>query len=270
MGKKKNDIEKEYYRLWIEYLKLSKDYKDFCLWVIKKRKNLTLPVPEKFHKGKNGSAPKEVSNYLTFGNIHDPKFSFDKWWQGHKEKLEYTELHKSPKAIEDFTEHIEGYIDSTIDSFKRHFKREPSLPELKEWLTAHTMKKVFGNSLYLMVDVTNETVIEQFKGLVKKKKEDPRIKGFWYAGIKNKKPVINYEILDDIQTYLDVYKLREQELKPQDVIKSHNPRYKTTNEGYDSAERLYRIYYQKAKAIKENVEHGFFPIYPKKRKAKSA
>lgn len=262
------EIEKKYYRLWIDYLKQSSDYKDFCQWMVKKRKNPNLPIPEKFHKAKNGSAPKEIFNFLTFGNIHDPKFSFNKWWQGHKKKLNYTKLHKSPSAIEDFTEHIGGYIKSAIDSFKSHFQREPSLQELKEWLTEHLMKKVFANSLYLMVDITDDTVIEQFKRLVKKKKEDPHIRRHYLTLIKNRQPIINYEVFEELQTYLDVYKLREQGLKPQEVIKAHNPKHNTIDKGYDSVERLYRIYYQKAKAIKKNVEHGFFPYYLKKRKAK--
>lgn len=281
--------EKKYYGLWIEYLKQSGDYKDFCQWVVKKRKNPNLPVPEKFHKSKDGSAPKEVFIFFTFGNIHDSKFSFDKWWKRHKEKLNYTMLHKSPKAIEDFTEYIGGYIDTSIDSFKRHFKREPSLQELKEWLTNHIMKKVFGNSLYLMVNATDETVIEQFKGLVKKKKEDPRIKAFYFSSIKNRQPIINYEILSELQTYLKVYVFVSDLIKRQgDTKKSEAMKkavefftkesieeMKNTGRGnykgdrYSSTMRKYNLYYAKAEQIIKNLEHGFFPLYKKNRKAKS-
>lgn len=269
MGKKTIDREREYYRLWIEYLKLSKDYKEFCFWFEEKRKNPNLAKPEKFHKRKDSSGPKEIPNYLTFGNIHDPKFSFDKWFESHKKGMNYAELHKSPKAIEDFTESIGWYIDTAANSFKRKFNREPSLQELKEYLAGHIMKRVFGNRLYLMVDVTDKAVIEQFKTLVKKKKEEPIVKGHYYSSIRNRQPIITYELIDELKTYLEIYKLRESGLKPQEVIQAHNPKHKKIEKGYDSIERLYRLYYQKAKSIIKNTEYGIFPIYPKKRKAKT-
>lgn len=250
---------KEVYRLWVEYLKRSEDYKVFCQWMVKRRKNPNLPVPIKFQKNKDRSAPKELFNYLTFGNIYDSAYPFDEWWEYHKEKLNYMKTHKSPKAIEDFTEHIGRYIDIATDSFKRHHGKEPSLQELKEWLTEHIMKKIFDNSLYLMIDITDETVEKQFTRLVKERRKYPHIRAFDLVRRKNKIPTLKYETIDELKTYLDIYKLREQGLGPKEVIKKHNPKYKETDKGYDSLERLYRMYFQKAKRIIKNVERGFFP-----------
>lgn len=267
MKKNNINIEKELYRLWIEYLKQSEDYKIFCQWAVEKRKKPNLPaVPKKFQKDKNGSAPKELLNYYTFGNIHDSSFSFDDWWKHHKEKLSYAKGHKSPKTIEDFTEHIGKYIDITAESFKRHHMRDPSLQELKTWLTSHIMGNVFSNSLYLMVDITDDTVIEQFKKHVREKRKKPNIMAFSLTCKRSRMPILKYETVEELQTYLDVYNLRKQGLTPRDVIKKHNPKHKETEKGYCSIERLYRIYNQKAKEILNNVEHGFFPVYGKKRK----
>lgn len=287
MGKKKIDIEKEYYRLWIEYLKQSKDYKEFCPWWIKKRRNPNLSVPEKFHKD-NGSTPKEVFNFITFGNIHDTKFSFDEWFKKHKEKIAYMETYKSPKAIEDFTEHIGGYIDTSIDSFKRHFKREPSLPELKEWLINHVMRKMFDNSLYLMVDVNDDTVKEQFNRLVKEKRKNARMMAHdlthkRFTGI----PILKYETIEEIRTYLNVYVFVSDLIKKQGYVKRDAMKkaienftgesieaLKANSEGtdtkanlYSSIVRKYNMYYTKAERIIKNAEHRAFPVYTK-RKAK--
>lgn len=255
-GQSRLNREKRYYQLCIEYLRQSEDYRDFCAWVVIKRENHTLPVPDKFKNDPiTGSAPKELFNYLIFGNIHDPVFSFDEWFDRHKEKARYREKHSSPQPIEDFLEHLEGYMDTAIQSFKRHHKdKQPTLLEFKnhfpQWL-----RGIYGNHfLFLSVNPNYPTspknIVEQFDKLLTEKKKKRFKHGFRYSipdvrGIK----------FDALERYLAVYIKREKEkMKWKDIIGTISPKL-----NYENVRRAYLMDFRNAKRLVRSVEFGIFP-----------
>jgi hypothetical protein len=66
---------KEVYKLWREYLKLSDTYKKFCEWMRRFQKDIKTPRPKEFIN-------KMDAIFAMFGDVH--KEPFDKWWGSHK------------------------------------------------------------------------------------------------------------------------------------------------------------------------------------------
>ncbi len=145
---------KKIYHLWVEYLKLSAPYQDFCD-LMKGRKEIPLsPVPDEF-KGKEGL----IVNYMIFGNIYEK--SFEEIWPS----IDFWNAVASP--ISDFGESISSIIDDCINNFKSEHGKEPTAHEIKELLG-----KIFDDpkALYLKIDLTKGTldeVIDRFETMIK-------------------------------------------------------------------------------------------------------
>lgn len=248
---------KEIYKLWWEYLKRSDDYKEFCEWMRKKRINNKIPVPDKFKKDSKGNAPKELINFLTFHDIH--AFSFDEWWEIHKERLDYKKTyHNLLKPIEDYANFIEGDFDDCIESFKRYEGREPSLKEFKKYF-CQLLKQRSSMFSYFMVTITEDKSVlkNEFNKIISSQRKKPYVKSS--ISIKrNSYPRRDEKHIriDELKKYLDVYDLRQQKLKPKEIIKRIN-----SNDDPDDLDiqRAYRDHFQKAKKIIKFVERGIFP-----------
>jgi hypothetical protein len=260
--KKKNELdrEKELFRLWIEYLKRSPDYKEFCEWMAKKRKNPKLLPPIKFHKDpKTGSSPKEISNYFSFGPVHDPRWSFDDWWIDHKKKLTYRKNYSIPRAVENYLEFIEKDIDSCVESFKRRKGRKPTLQKFRDYFLKRLNTETHF-SFFMINNAESKEIIEaEFKKMLKERKRDPLIKGHELSCKRRYLPSTNYVRMDELRRHLRIYDKKIKEgLKIDEIIKT-DEYYRTRKEKDEIARRLVYMDVTKAKKIIENVEHGIFP-----------
>ncbi|MDH4231092.1 MAG: hypothetical protein OEW04_03570 [Nitrospirota bacterium] len=285
--------KKEIFKLWISFLKLSSDYRTFCELFQKRKKDSSFKWPPKFQKASDGSAPKELSNYITFGNIFDPRWDFDKWWKLHSQKMDYSKTHRSPQAITDYTETIDRDIDITIDSFKRREGREPTLQEFKISFLKMLKEGHRRTTLFLEVDVADrapEDLSLYFEKVVRRKQKDPYVEGIELSIRKNRNLSQTYIPVDKFKLYYEVYCFVSELMKQQ----GHNKRMATEkaikfftgedvndlkNKGvhkgdrYASVMRKYEIYFEKAERIIKNVELGLFPFKYEKpiiRKQKSS
>ena len=144
---------KNIYRLWIEYLKLSVPYQEFCYFMNVRDKITLSPVPDEL-KGKEGL----IVNYLIFGNIFEK--SFEEIWPS----IDFWNAVASP--ISDFGESISSLIDDCIDNFKKEHGKEPTSQDIKNILV-----KTFDDptKLYIKIDLTKGTlgeVVDQFKKMI--------------------------------------------------------------------------------------------------------
>jgi len=260
MGKQENR-EKEIFRLWIEYLKRSDDYKEFCEWVTKKRKNKKLPPPDKFKKDpKTGSAPLEIFNYFSFGPVHDPHWTFEEWWADHKKKLTYWQANSTSRAVEDCREFIGRRIDSCLEFFKRQ-GREPTLQEFKDYFLKRLNAETYFSFLMIDNSESKEVIEVEFKKILKELKKDPLIKGLELSRKRRYIPSTNYVRMDELKRHLRIYdKWKESRghLNINKIIKT-DEYYRDRKEKDDVARRLVYMDIAKAKKIIRNAEFGIFP-----------
>lgn len=295
MGKSTVDKEKEFYKLWIEYLKRSDDYKKFCEILkhnknLKKKKNPPLPIPGKFKHSRG-----YIGNFYIFGLIHDKQWTFEKWWKRYKGKaffhngfpvddyisrwvLGVKEEFKPEGIVEDYVNSLQSDMDICIRKFKSYNQgREPTLSEFKEYFLNELKDGNLSQYITIRIDPRGETtddILKQIKKFIREKRKNLQIRNREFKFIKYFKPSTKLR-LDELKKYLNVYNLKQQipKLKPKEIIKKINP----NDDANDlEVQRVYRDFYQKAKKIIQWVEHGFFPgpydkttFYRKKRNAKT-
>ena len=241
--------EIEVYALWYEYLKRSKDYKEFCEWMRKKRKNRNTPVPEKYHKNKHGGAHPFVFTFLRFHNVH--KNSFKEWYKYHEEIRRNIRESGTPKGIENYSDFVGYDINRCVDSFKRREGREPTIQELKNSL-ANLMKKE-KYALWLMVSPAGRKTKEltrQFAEIIKKHKDETPLRELQFK--RNLEPTSKRK-MNEIKTYLEVYDLRLTGSKWMSITAKIFGKYTK----YKQREIL--RFHSKAKKIIRNAERGVFP-----------
>lgn len=241
--------EKEIYKLWYEYLKRSDDYKEFCLWMRKKRKNSSLPVPEKYRKNKHGGTHPFVFTFLRFHDVH--KNSFEKWYKYHKEIRRNIRNSRTPKGINNYSDFVGYDINRCVGSFKRREGREPTIQELKNSL-ANLMKKE-KYALWLMVSPVGREIKEltrQFAEIIKKHKDETCSQELQY---KRNLELTSKRRIKEMENYLKVYELRSTGLKWMSTTAKIFGGYTKDRQ------REVMRYYSKAKKIIKNVERGVFP-----------
>ncbi|HBR17149.1 MAG TPA: hypothetical protein DD725_06025 [Deltaproteobacteria bacterium] len=264
--------EERFYRLWIEYLKRSEDYKEFCEIIRKKRKNPSLPIPDKFKH----SGTRYPANGYRFGDIFDKRWTFKEWWKYHKKKAAFhngypVEYYCARRIlqikgefipndiVEDYAEYFQRDMDICIQQFKFYNKRkEPTLSEFKECFLYHLKQGHLSQYITIRIDPRRETtedILKQVKKIIREKRKEPQVRKREYDFIAHLKPSTRLR-LDELEKYLKVYDLKEKELKPKEVIKSINPNDDTNNE---AVQRAYRDFYDKAKKIIWFTERGIFP-----------
>jgi hypothetical protein len=248
--KKQQDKEKTFFQLWVEYLKRSADYKEFCEWVAKRRKNPELLAPVKFYKIEGS---KEVFNYSVFGPVHDPRWTFDEWWYNHQKKLSHRRTHSSPKPIEDYIEIIGRDMRWYIDSFQRQKGKEPTLKEFIDNFPSYLKGEPF---IYLMVNIGGieiQALKDQFGSMIKQKIKEPYFKYWDWSCKRWYQPVMGKKMIDELERYLKVYDRRKKRTPWRQIIEEFS---------CDFTENKRRAFLQdkkNAEKIIENVEYGFFP-----------
>ncbi len=247
---------KDIYRLWWEYLRQNPNYKELCDWWKKKRETPNLSVSKKFKKDKHGSVPPIVSTYMSNGDIHS--FSFDEWWEYKKKAIELTSKRRASQTIRNYSEIVEYDIRKCIHFFKHREGREPSLKELSTELAQFLETRKTCVRLMVGLDQKTDIITNHFKKTIRDLKKDEWVKQ--YAEWSNKRHLPTSRIrYDELQRYLEVYKLSLKGLKIKDIIKKIGTKSQQKNSNDADVQRTYRAALAKAKRIIKNVEKGFFP-----------
>lgn len=250
---------KEIYRLWWEYLKRSKDYKELCEWARKAMKNSELLCPEKFRNDDNGAAHPLVWTFMHFEDVH--KESFREWWEdGEKLNLENAKIAPADREIVEYSELIGCDIENFINSFKRKMGREPTLREFKDFFISRG--KTWRDEIYLVIKVTGETtetIVKEVRKVVSERKKEVCVREIELGLRKSDHKPCSTVRPDELKRYLDAYDLKKQGLKIKEIAERIGT--KAQRENSDSADvlRVIRSDIQKAKKIIKNVERGYFP-----------
>lgn len=269
---KKERADKEFYRLWIEYLKRSKDYKEFCEILRKKKKNPSLPMPDKF----KNSGTRYPANYYRFLDIFDKRWTFKEWWKYHKKSVSFyngiplkcyvarkilgiEEEFQPKRIVENYADYLQSDIDNCIQQFKFYKQgREPSLGEFRERLLYELKEGILSPYLTVRIDPRGETtedILKQVKKIIREKRKAPQIKNRENDFKLYFKPSTKLR-LDELKKYLRVYDLRQQGLKPNKIVKKINSNDDSNN---GEVQRAYRDFYDKARKIIRFTENGVFP-----------
>ena len=129
MGKEKGN-EKETYRLWVEYLRQSEDYKLFCKYLPwHMSRDQERAELEALHMKKRLTRKEAnvlwltyqqtcVNNFVVFGNIHRPTYSFEGWWSEMFEKIRKLVKQNGIEVIP--RRNFLNWAEKDIERFKAH------------------------------------------------------------------------------------------------------------------------------------------------------
>ena len=271
--------QKESYRLGVEYLRRSDDYKEYCEWKLAKHEDPSLPDPDKvkiIEKSYKFNKIKEIiyhpcaSNFSYFRNIHT--IGFDEWWGWKKERLSPNRdiRNRIPGPIEDF---MEGWLlrdlNGCIDGFVHKKHRQPSAIELRDFFVDFLKRYTLRNKLLLQVDLECklQDIKTEFKKIMhsaKVKRKIAEAQPFRLDDYRYSEPTSKPRI-DDLQKYLDIYDMWKDKVKNRkpgdpsgwdEIIHHFEPHRNICNE---NDRRLYQDYKKRAENIISNVEAGCFP-----------
>jgi hypothetical protein len=252
----KQSEEREYYRLWFEYLRESDDYREFCDWGRQKRKNPNIKVPRKFRKDKHGWAPRILFTYFQFRNIYVA--TFDQWWdEYYHEHAENLRLWEKKNSIEDLRDYLEKDIKWGLDGINKLDDPELTKQRLANYLarcvtsTGHRSDK-----LLLIVDPRanlTDVLEPRLRELVEKFRKEQSAR---------KKSRTNFE---DLENYLRIYRLWKRYVKEKGpgqrggwkkIMAEMNI---SRGGDLEHQRRYYQQCKQKAAKIIKNAEKGIFP-----------
>ena len=246
--KKSEDSRKRVYNLWFESLLLSKNYKDYCEWKRKEIRNAS-ELPGRFRK--LDIITSFAVGYFNFGDIFN--IGFDNWWAIKKNLF----LARKPsRSVVNFADLFPIEIEKAIESFKLAEGREPSLDEFKWYLISlldNSHKRIII-SVTLKANDTIKDLSLQFDKLIKGLQ--PKFKSDHWPW-KWKFPT-TIKRIDEIQRYLEVYKLFLQGHSPPEIasrIKNYSDHKSAPRERH----RMIQSDRRKAEGIIRNVEKGIFP-----------
>ncbi len=188
MERKTGWKEKDFLQLRIDYLKRSEEYKAYCEWKRKLGTDPKCSVPEIFRPQANLKLNLiEVhcqNNFVIYGDIHDPKFSFEQWWKlfsVQKERSDaWIETHTESKdfhGVMDGIELIGKEIEICLAKFKQAHKRDPKPQELKNSFI-EAIKATHHIRFYVVVYpfLDKPEIEKEFKEFLKGQMKDPKVK----------------------------------------------------------------------------------------------
>ena len=276
------DNDKEFYRLWFEYLKRNETYKELCKWMrithlmteehevdftdqYKKlceqmrREDISIQLPDKFTV-----ILKDVV-FANFGDIFT--IDFDEWWKNRENR-------KRPKVLEEYVTSealplVEADLDYCIWQFEQKHGRKPSAIELKQCFVDYLRRQLPSHRFIKLSLMDEPKAIKHelakfmssnsVQETIKEMKSALKLMKMLYTKPTGKPR------LDDLKTYLDVYDMWKERIESKKssgpgewrkIIQHFEPNRHDFNE---SVERRYQRYKQKAEAIISNVEAGDFP-----------
>ena len=255
---------KEYYWLWWQYLEQSKKYKDLCEAIQEANVKSTHYLPDNIRKDRYGDKKRIIFVYDSFGNIFRAKF--EDWWNYSVSmlaiKMEEEEKNNAESVstinTNSFVEIVKSALKNTIDELSQHGsqQRTISIRELEDSLLVRVKRAVstyitYYDKLCLKIDLSSqkktEDIAEKVRKLISKKRADPAIK---FMRDRNLQPKLTKSRANNIERFLEVYKLREQKRMkwPEIVVKINQ------NDNSDSASGHKRTSRRSKERTKNNQE----------------
>lgn len=230
------DYPEKHFRLWWEYLRRSKKYKDFCEWETEQRENLrgampVDPVPTKF-----------LEMMFVYRDNQDVyELNFEQWMSWKIKKLAENDGRHKKEIFTKYKKFVMRDIQVTISNMEKNLNREPSLKEFLDFF----YRKGFEPGFYVLnpFDTNPKKVMQEIKNLLD-------------VSSLHRKPGLRY---DELEKYLKVYDLIESGKTIHEVILSFDDNYNPLIGDADTQQRNHYRYYEKSKKIIENTEKGFFP-----------
>jgi len=259
---KRDNSEKEGFRLWTEFLRRSKNYKAFCLWKSNREKfapDFALDQPFTF----------PVTDYYSlsltqqiFGDIHHPAYSFERWWKDFKKQpgkidemaeLIYKPILSGPELIGNFDLWVSFFI---LDQEGKKNIRRPSVDDVRaRWLADDK------GSCIMKVNIAGHSPQElrrQFNKLIVRNKREAAFKEAGRDMKRYSKLSTKYIRLDELKRHLRVYDQFEAGRKWKEIAE-RDPYYKNHSASPETTKRLIYMDREKAERIIKNAEEGIFP-----------
>jgi len=182
---------KMHYKLWWRFLRRSKDYKEFCLWMRNRLENPSLKCPEKFLiDGKKGRPKPIIITFMRNNDIH--AFSFQEWYEYKTEERVVTSKANKNQVLQNYNGHVCRLLEDRIKVLNDVLQREPTATELMEYIKDEP--RFFQNRLYVF---TPHNVSPQKTMKIIKDKLD---------GLGYRKPPIRY---DAISKHIKAYDMQK-------------------------------------------------------------
>lgn len=271
---KKNEIPtKEVYRLWWNYWRRCKTYKEFRIWA--KQSEL---IPRQIrlwgtHISENDiifsflfplaedtilhELPIPITSnqslFLWLSLYDGPEDPFEIWWSLHGSLFSDRSNDAPWTSVDDYSNWFDDEFNYIVNLLRNRMGRKPSLEKFRELFNTRLKDHRFGRSVIsvnIRPNESTESICRKFKKLISKKRRDHQVDDSFYYFYPTKP--IRFE---DIKKYLDVYDHRIQGLKWREIAKVVHSR----REWNESLERALHIDFNNAEKIIQNVEKGLFP-----------
>lgn len=277
---------KDTYRLWVEFLKESDGYKDYCLNIADPKALKEFPIERIYWSGWYDMEHDETIDakyrhpffgiYCIFRNIHADDYDFEKWWKDvmlelleKYEKDPYVLLKLNDVALEWYAKEISLRLE-IIDNANANDKEKLKMTKMlvNEALKLYFNEKKGFMTMTVLAQNPKDELIKRFSEAIDTHKKQYRItKSEEDEYIYKSLPIpLSGRLPAELEKYLEVARLRKQGLKWLNVVKKIAPNstyvYLDKNQKEqldDNARRLFLGYHEKAKKIIKNVENGIFP-----------
>jgi len=279
---KKGEKEKAYYKLWVEFLRRSDRYKDFCQFARAKKKNPSLAYPE----GLRDLFP----TYIVFREIHDRKWSFEEWWK-YRERLikelkgmsldtfiarralNVTEPFNSQSSVTDYAEALRDDFNYCVSQL-RFRRKEETIANFIGSLATYLREGTFGGTEHITIRIyphgkTIDEIMPHIRNHLKKQMRAFGVK-FYNEQFKRYLQLQTSHKKLELETYLLAYDLTNDKKKPLEPKELALKLFPNEDSAPESRERKCRLYLEKARNIIKWAERGYFPVTSSNmRKAKS-
>jgi hypothetical protein len=268
---------KEHYHLWWEYLKRSEKYRKFCEKFNQFCEKEKLPITASdrtlislyvLFQLESETIPKELKefaesrfypNMVTFGDVFS--YSFDKWFEMHKKRLNYLEDTFSP--VQSYSECFEDDFVRCVGDFVSQNDREPTMEEFKDVFKQYLESAETTIKINMGSRNTNAELVKKCGNFIKKKRKHLKPTGFNVElFMKSHTAPTSRVRLDKLKRYLSVYDLYKEGKSIDEIINLIGDDDQKENFDFPEVRRVFWRDLQKAKEIIKNVEKGFFPRRP--------
>lgn len=264
---------KEYYRLWYDYLKKNYKYKDYCSKIaMKKNSTKSRGQTPLFDLDDSSLFAHALAHdlgpvFFTWFNIHDPRHSFDAWWEfmtsKDAKKMEYRSRRNDPPVAEGARWILED-MGWFIRSFRSDEGRDPDGDEFLHYLGCIVSEPIADLDLVLSVNLSRRYSFQElanaFAKIVKPRLPKSDTLSFPHFSTKPKLPSV-----DQLRRYLFEWELRyERKLKLREIINRvsgevPNMKHWIGKERDSDIERTLKAEISKAQKIINNTLQNVFP-----------
>lgn len=282
------------YRLWVDFLKESDGYKNYCQNTVNTNDLKDWPLERIYLSGWNQlkedstltikSQHKFFGIYLVFRDVHSPNYDFEKWWK--TIMLELIKLfEKQPGAVLKMDHGREWYtrgliddlgllLDAVYEGFAQGKPLEKDyIMDLYKIISERTYRNYIeerrGSVLLLAHTLfPKKDLMKEFtEKVIEHKKRYSITDAEEKESINNYLPIPSSERFpSELSTYLDVYRLRKQGEKWIEVVGQISSEANSINMDKvmkdtidENTRRVFQGYHKKARNIIKNVENGSFP-----------